>query len=555
MGAGASSSNGLSYAAGGADVSAEASGAGADAYDAVHDPMSEDARAGSAGEKVDAAEDLNVAQETVQMIFDILDQGSDEVDTVIETARALANHSHTAALLMSSQRDKRTGDTLLHAAVRGGEFDIVGVLLTDHFRFDINAQNWKGAAPLHVACTSGSNSAGIAEVLIQHHAWVDAQDAEGSTPLIFAAAAGDEECIRTLLDAGASLECCDVHGYTALDWATHYCHVGAVKALGGGELNEWVQYYDDNTQMPYWYNTRTNESVWEMPEGANDAPLDVIDPHHEMPSGSGSVEAANTAEAKESAVPADDESLASPSLTDRWRRVAWRIGRARVALKTDVPKLRKSPSRRGMFSPAPPRTPSMRRTPSSSPHSRQRHLPGTPGSPSAPSTNVLAEENPHPGMMSPGQGARIHSQIESLMKMQQEMQAEMRRRLTTPTVNNSSSGIGANLAAIEEQRVAELEQLLRDKDEELRALKLKRTNSGDTSAADGGETSHDGGGSEDDPDGHATSEAALLAARQEVEDELAKQRKSAEEAKRKEETAKEAERAAMEKVESMMKEL
>ena len=118
------------------------------------------------------------------------------------------------------------------------------------------------------------------------------------------------------------------------------------------------------------------------------------------------------------------------------------------------------------------------------------------------------------------------------MKMQQEMQAEMRRRLTTPTVNNSSSGIGANLAAIEEQRVAELEQLLRDKDEELRALKLKRTNSGDTSAADGGETSHDGGGSEDEPDSHATSEAALLAARQEVEDELAKQRKSAE-AKRK----------------------
>ena len=50
MGAGASSSNGLSYAAGGADVSAEASGAGADAYDAVHDPMSEDARAGSAGD-------------------------------------------------------------------------------------------------------------------------------------------------------------------------------------------------------------------------------------------------------------------------------------------------------------------------------------------------------------------------------------------------------------------------------------------------------------------------------------------------------------------------
>ena len=166
-------------------------------------------------------------------------------------------------MLMSTQRDKKTGDTLLHGAVRVGELEVVQFLLSDQFRFDINAQNWKGHSPLHISCSSGTNSAGIAEVLLEWGAWTEIQNLEGATPLILGAAAGDDMCIQTLLKYHASKETRDFQGYSALDWAQHYCHVVAVKELSGVELNQWLEYYDENSQLPYWYNTNTGESVWE----------------------------------------------------------------------------------------------------------------------------------------------------------------------------------------------------------------------------------------------------------------------------------------------------
>ena len=557
MGAGASSSAGEAYIA--QDENSQLNGSDADKVresDVASTYTTGDDN--DEGTPNDDEEDLNVAHETVQMIFDILDQGSNDIDTVIETAHALANHSHTAALLMSNQRDKRSGDTLLHAAVRVGEFDIVNVLLTEQFRFDINAQNWKGASPLHVSCMPGSNSAGIAETLISHHAWLDSQDAEGSTPLIFAAATGDCECIRTLLNAGANADVRDVHGYSALDWAHHYCHVDAVKELGGGELNEWVQYFDEKSQMPYWYNTKTNQSMWEIPEGVELPDSDVAqEPHSHDASGfEGSQSPADVNHAGVKTEEKTDKSSPS-SLTDRWRRVAWRIGRARIACKIEGPMLRSSPSRRAIFSPAPPRTPNRRRmSPSPSPHK-----------PRAPATPVHSKEIGSPSaneqglILSPAQGARIHFQIENLMKMQQQMQEEMRRRLgggaggASPQMAESNGGPNkvnsdVGLAAIEAKRVSELERRLKEKDDEIEALR--------NSTLHGGVDNAGGGGDQGDTEEEGTSaaaEATLLAARREVELELEKQRHTAEEAKKKEKAAKEAERAAMEKVEAMMEEL
>ena len=83
----------------------------------------------------DGPNDLVVAHETVQMIFDILSENGshmtdeESMQTVLQTAQALANHSQAAALLMSSQRDQKSGDTLLHGAVRVGELEVVQFLL------------------------------------------------------------------------------------------------------------------------------------------------------------------------------------------------------------------------------------------------------------------------------------------------------------------------------------------------------------------------------------------------------------------------------------------
>jgi uncharacterized protein len=51
---------------------------------------------------------------------------------------------------------------------------------------------------------------------------------KGETPLHRAAAFGNEEDIRLLLDAGARVEAKDANGDTPLSWASWYLRPGAV---------------------------------------------------------------------------------------------------------------------------------------------------------------------------------------------------------------------------------------------------------------------------------------------------------------------------------------
>jgi hypothetical protein len=548
-------------------------------------------------------EDLSVAHETVQMIFDILyENGSHMTDeesmtTVLQTAKALANHSHASAMLMSTQRDKKTGDTLLHGAVRVGELEVVQFLLSDQFRFDINAQNWKGHSPLHISCSSGTNSAGIAEVLLEWGAWTEIQNLEGATPLILGAAAGDDMCIQTLLKYHASKETRDFQGYNALDWAQHYCHVVAVKELSGVELNQWLEYYDENSHLPYWYNTSTGESVWEQPAGYGGgeqahtwAEVDAEGEH--MPLGehgnSGSSGNSGNSGSKEEESKTDQEASktketprseskgedTSSSLTEKWRNIAWKVGRQRLAFKSNVPRLSRSPSRlsHSHLSPAPPTTPKPLRSPSrrgqgsktpSSLSKERRSALTTPTSSSSSSSSSP--------MMSPNHGAQIHRQIEQLMKMQADMQEEMRRRLDAATLgavasSGESGGAGTpsknpqiyttGLAAIEEERVNELELALKMKDDELAAIRA--TMAAATAAAEAAENTPSSSPSDKLQQQQITAEeheASLIAARREVELELKKQKTSAEQATVREEKARAKEKEAMAKVEAMMEQL
>ena len=536
------------------------------------------------------SDDLSVAHETVQMIFDILHQNGshmtdeDSMDTVLQTARALANHSHAAALLMSTQRDTASGDTLLHTAVRVSELAVVKLLLTDQFRCDINAQNWKGAAPLHIACTSGSNSAGIAEVLLEWNAWTEIQDVEGCTPLILSAAAGDDECIKTLLKFHASTETRDFNGYSALDWARHYCHASSAMELGGDIMNPWIQYWDESNQLPYWYNTGSGESVWHNPtETWSDADMSLshgttndtkVGPEYNSPNtGAHENKMEEEREEKEEKNNENNETTTPTSATgtptEKWRNVAWKVGRQRIASKSNVQTLARSPSRRTLNSPAPPSTPKPHRTPTSSP---VRQL--------SPLGKQFSSPMSH--SKSPNHGAQIHRQIEMLMKMQADMQEEMRRRLDAAQINPTNGTTAFDqkpgLAAMEKERVLELESQLRAKDDELAEIRkkqeIKEMKEGEESEERGEREERGGDRREQNETGGASSsstimtsdntdsgmsaaehEAMLLEARKEVEMELSKQRASAEHAAKREKEAQEKEREAMKKVEAMMAEL
>jgi len=564
MGAGASTSNSASsYAASsdheehhessGPPMNWEAAKHAADSYDK--------ASAVDSTPQADLThpDDLSVAHETVQMIFDILNENGshmtdeESMQTVIQTAQALANHSNAAALLMSNQRDQKTGDTLLHGAVRVGELEVVQFLLTEQFSFDINAQNWKGNSPLHLSCTSGTNSAGIAEVLLEWNAWTESQNLEGATPLILAAAAGDDMCIQTLLKFHADKETRDFNGYSALDWAQHYCHLSSVEELGGGQLNQWLEYYDENSQLPYWYNTSTGESVWENPLGTDGEvatthtwteeehhlPHSAEEERKENDEGETLPELNPSIKAKvESKVEGEVSATATTtSLTEKWRTISWKVGRKRIASKISPFRMSRSPSRRSVNSPAPPTTPKPLRSPlRESISGVDQHTPKTPSS-------LLKTKTP---IISPNHGAQIHRQIEQLMQMQANMQEEMRRRLDAAAQSNSATNSNAfttgGMAAIEEERVNELEERLRSKDEELAALRSKMSENTPSS-------------SPSKPFSEEEHEASLLAARREVEIELKKQRETAAEAMKREKEASKKEKEAMMKVESMMEEL
>jgi ankyrin repeat protein len=63
---------------------------------------------------------------------------------------------------------------------------------------DVNKTGW---TPLHYAATNGHVA--IMRLLLDHHAYIDAESPNGTTPLMMAAHYGSPEAVKLLLEAGA----------------------------------------------------------------------------------------------------------------------------------------------------------------------------------------------------------------------------------------------------------------------------------------------------------------------------------------------------------------
>jgi len=61
--------------------------------------------------------------------------------------------------------------------------------------------NQKGWTALHYAAAAGSTA--IVRILLEHHAYIDAESPSGMTPLMLAAREGQEDVVRQLLEQGA----------------------------------------------------------------------------------------------------------------------------------------------------------------------------------------------------------------------------------------------------------------------------------------------------------------------------------------------------------------
>jgi ankyrin repeat protein len=91
---------------------------------------------------------------------------------------------------------------------------------------DVNKPGW---APLHYAATGGHLE--IMELLLEHHAFIDAESPNGTTPLMMAASYGTPQAVKLLLDAGADTAMKNRQGMSAIDFAQRYSRKEAAEVL------------------------------------------------------------------------------------------------------------------------------------------------------------------------------------------------------------------------------------------------------------------------------------------------------------------------------------
>jgi ankyrin repeat protein len=79
---------------------------------------------------------------------------------------------------------------------------------------DVNKTGW---TPLHYAATNGHLA--LIELLLEEHAYIDAESPNGSTPLMMAAHYGTPASVKLLLESGADPMIRNQLGLTAIDFA------------------------------------------------------------------------------------------------------------------------------------------------------------------------------------------------------------------------------------------------------------------------------------------------------------------------------------------------
>ena len=79
---------------------------------------------------------------------------------------------------------------------------------------DVNKTGW---APLHYAASTGQVK--MIALLLENHAYIDAESPNGSTPLMMASMYGSPESVKLLLDEGADSLLKNQQGLTALQFA------------------------------------------------------------------------------------------------------------------------------------------------------------------------------------------------------------------------------------------------------------------------------------------------------------------------------------------------
>jgi uncharacterized protein len=110
------------------------------------------------------------------------------------------------------EHENQLGETALMLAALGGQEPLVRQLIA--LGAQVNREGW---TPLHYAATSGH--VGSLEALLEHHAYVDAESPNRTTPLMMAARFNHTAAAKRLLAAGADPTISNDAGFKARDYA------------------------------------------------------------------------------------------------------------------------------------------------------------------------------------------------------------------------------------------------------------------------------------------------------------------------------------------------
>ena len=104
------------------------------------------------------------------------------------------------------------GESPLMLAALKGQLEIVDKLVKKGA--DVNKPGW---TPLHYAASNGHVE--VIKLLLENHAYIDAESPNGSTPLMMASHYGNPQSVKLLLDEGADPLLKNQIGLTALQFA------------------------------------------------------------------------------------------------------------------------------------------------------------------------------------------------------------------------------------------------------------------------------------------------------------------------------------------------
>jgi ankyrin repeat protein len=128
-------------------------------------------------------------------------------DSSVKVAEVLADWPKTKV----EWRSAKDESPLMLAALRG-QLGLVKKLIARDAH--VNKPGW---TPLHYAATGGHLE--VMALLLEHHAFIDAESPNKTTPLMMAAHYGSAEAVKLLLEAGADTTMRNELGLTAMDFA------------------------------------------------------------------------------------------------------------------------------------------------------------------------------------------------------------------------------------------------------------------------------------------------------------------------------------------------